>query len=78
MMVVSQLELNTSRREYSALLKVSQPSADVLERIGNLEQMFDLIDMGEIEIEEKSCSSQNFFKIVIIILVQKERKKWVK
>ena len=77
-MVVSQLELNTSRREYSALLKVSQPSADVLERIGNLEQMFDLIDMGEIEIEEKSCSSQNFLKIVIIILVQKERKKWVK
>ena len=57
MMVVSQLELNTSRREYSALLKVSQPSADVLERIGYLEQMFDLIDMGEIEIEEKSCSS---------------------
>ena len=56
-MVVSQLELNTSRREYSALLKVSQPSADVLERIGYLEQMFDLIDMGEIEIEEKSCSS---------------------
>ena len=56
-MIVSQLELNTSRREYSALLKVSQQSADVLERSGNLEQMFDLIDMGEIEIEEKSCSS---------------------
>ena len=60
MMVVSQLELNTSRREYSALLKVSQPSADVLERIGNLEQMFDLIDMGEIEIEEKVVVVRTF------------------
>ena len=55
-MVISQLELNTSRREYTALLKVSQPGADVLDRIGGLEQMFDLIDMGEVEIEnEKSA-----------------------
>ena len=65
MMVVSQLELNTSRREYSALLKVSQPSADVLERIGNLEQMFDLIDMGEIEIEEKVVVVRTFLKLLL-------------
>ena len=55
-MVISQLELDTSRREYNALLKVSQPSADVLDRIGGLEQMFDLIDMGEVEIENEKSS----------------------
>ena len=54
-MVISQLELNTIQREYTALLKVSQPGADVLDRIGYLEQMFDLIDMGEVKIKiEKS------------------------
>lgn len=51
-MIISKLELDTSRREYTALLNVSQPSADVLDRIGILEQTFDLIEMGEIIIKE--------------------------
>lgn len=55
-MFISQLELDTSRREYTALLKVSQPCADVLDHIGYLEQMFDLIDMDEVKIKNEKSS----------------------
>ena len=55
-MSISQLELDTSRREYTALLNVSQPSADILDRIGYLEQTFDLIQIGEIKIKNEKSS----------------------
>ena len=52
--VISMSQLANYQHEYTALVKVSQPGADILDRIGVLEQTFDLIDMGEILVEETS------------------------
>jgi hypothetical protein len=49
---VSQLE--AFRNEYTALTDVVKPGADILDRIGHLEQTFDLVDMGEILINMRS------------------------
>ena len=50
--VISTSKLANYQHEYTALVKVSQPGADILDRIGVLEQTFDLIDMGEILLKE--------------------------
>ena len=39
--------------EYIALLKVENPSAKILDRLGYLEQYFDMIELGEISVEDK-------------------------
>mgnify|MGYP003138923364 CR=1 FL=1 len=39
--------------EYIALLKVENPSARILDRLGYLEQYFDMIELGEISVEDK-------------------------
>ena len=52
--VLKMSQLEAFRNEYSALLGVSQPGADILDRIGYLEQTFDLVDMGEILINMRS------------------------
>lgn len=52
--VLKMSQVEAFRNEYNALLSVSQPGADILDRIGYLEQTFDLIDMGEILINMRS------------------------
>ena len=51
--VITMNTLNEMQREYTALIKVSQPGADLLDRIGYLEQYFDMIDLGEILISDE-------------------------
>tara|TARA_B100001057_G_C22512853_1_gene818632 strand:- start:409 stop:573 length:165 start_codon:yes stop_codon:yes gene_type:complete len=53
-MVITMFQLKAFKHEYNALLKVVQPGADILDRIGYLEQTFDLVDMGEILINMRS------------------------
>ncbi len=49
-MTITRFQLNAFQHEYNALLNVVQPGADILDRIGYLEQTFDMVDLGEIEV----------------------------
>ena len=51
--VITMDTLSEIQREYTELVKVSQPGADLLDRIGYLEQYFDMIDLGEILINDE-------------------------
>lgn len=52
--VLKMSQLEAFRNEYTALINVVKPGADILDRIGYLEQTFDLVDMGEILINMRS------------------------
>ena len=47
-------QLEAFRNEYTVLTDVVKPGADILDRIGYLEQTLDLVDMGEILINMRS------------------------
>ena len=51
--VITMNTLREMQNEYSTLVKVSQPGADLQDRIGYLEQYFDMIDLGEILISDE-------------------------
>ncbi len=53
-MVLTKSQLSAFQWEYDTLLTVVQPGADILDRIGYLEQTFDMIHLGEIELKEES------------------------
>ena len=53
-MTITQFQLNAFQWEYNTLLTVVQPGADILDRIGYLEQTFDMVDLGEIEVTHTS------------------------
>ena len=52
--VLKMSQLEAFRNEYTALIDVVKPGADILDRIGYLEQTLDLVDMGEILINMRS------------------------
>ena len=52
--VLKMSQLKESRNQYTALTDVVKPGADILDRIGYLEQTLDLVDMGEILINMRS------------------------
>ena len=51
--VITMTTLSELQREYTELVKVSQPGSDLLDRIGYLEQYFDMVDLGEILINDE-------------------------
>ena len=53
MQVISMNQLREFHREYTALCKVVEPCAEILDRIGFFEQYFDMIDLGEILISDE-------------------------
>ena len=53
-MVLTKSQLSAFQWEYNTLLRVDQPGADILDRIGYLEQTFDMVELGEIELKEES------------------------
>ena len=53
-MSITKSQLSAFQWEYNTLLTVVQPGADILDRIGYLEQTFDMINFGEIELQEES------------------------
>ena len=52
-MTITMFQLTAFQNEYQSLLKVSHPGADLLDRIGYLEQTFDMIDLGEIRLDSR-------------------------
>jgi hypothetical protein len=52
--VLKMSQLEAFRNEYTALTDVVKPGADILDRIGYIEQTLDLVDMGEILINMRS------------------------
>tara|TARA_Y100000385_G_scaffold71817_1_gene72192 strand:- start:5758 stop:5940 length:183 start_codon:yes stop_codon:yes gene_type:complete len=52
--VLKMSQLEAFRNEYTTLTDVVKPGADILDRIGYLEQTLDLVDMGEILINMRS------------------------
>ena len=50
--------LTEFQREYSALVKVKKPGSDILDRIGYLEQYFDMVDLGEILISDEGYENE--------------------
>ncbi len=53
-MFLTKSQLSAFQWEYDTLLTVVQPGADILDRIGYLEQTFDMVELGEIKIEEEN------------------------
>ena len=53
-MFLTKSQLAAFQWEYNTLLTVVQPGADILDRIGYLEQTFDMVELGEIKIEEEN------------------------
>ena len=53
-MSITDFQLSALRHEYTALVKVAKPGADILDRIGYLEQTFDMVALGEIKIEKEN------------------------
>lgn len=53
-MTITMFQLTAFQNEYQSLIKVSRPGADILDRIGYLEQTFDMIDLGEIRLDPRS------------------------
>lgn len=51
--VISISKLQEFQREYTTLCKVVEPCAEILDRIGFFEQYFDMIDLGEILINDE-------------------------
>jgi len=51
--VITMSQLREFQREYTALCKVVEPGAEILDRIGFFEQYFDMIDLGEILISDE-------------------------
>ena len=51
--VIKMSTLTEFQREYTELVKVQKPGSDILDRIGYLEQYFDMIDLGEILINDE-------------------------
>lgn len=56
--VIKMSTLTEFQREYTALVKVSQPGSDILDRIGYLEQYFDMVDLGEILISDEGYENE--------------------
>ena len=52
-MFLTKSQLAAFQWEYNTLLTVVQPGADILDRIGYLEQTFDMIDLGEIRLDSR-------------------------
>ena len=52
-MTISWPTLCGLQSEYIALLKVENPGAKILDRMGYLEQYFDMIELGEISVEDR-------------------------
>lgn len=53
-MVVTKFQLTAFQNEYFDLYKTKTKTAEILDRIRYLEQMFDMIDLGEIEMKQES------------------------
>ena len=56
--VIKMSTLTEFQREYSALVKVQKPGSDILDRIGYLEQYFDMVDLGEILISDEGYENE--------------------
>ena len=56
--VIKMSTLTEFQREYTALVKVQKPGSDILDRIGYLEQYFDMVDLGEILISDEGYENE--------------------
>jgi hypothetical protein len=53
-MVVTKFQLTAFQNEYFGLYKTETKTAEILDRIRELEQTFDMVELGEIELEEEN------------------------